>query len=436
MNLPDEQFSAEALEALGGPGWLAHHRQTALARLSQVSSATSRAEDWRYSRIDELDLHTYGTLAAPGGAAPGLTASAREFLADLGPYAALVHVVDGTLVSVELGEEIRSSGITIGSIAESEKPVDQFGSLLRRVDEPFAVLNDAFAPDATMIDVPPNTECDLPIVVVSELSDQAIDKISFARLLVRLGVFARASVVLFETSPSARLLHVPVIETFVGDSAALRFDLVQQFGDQAWLLGYQLAEVGRDATTSAFAAALGADYSRLYSRAALVGEGGESRLFAAYLGIASQVQEFRTFQDHIVGRTKSELVFKGAVADRARSVYSGLIHMRKGARRADASQTNRNLVLSEGAHADSVPNLDIEENDVHCSHASAVGPIDPEQRFYLESRGIPPEVAERLILLGFFDDLLSKVNNPGCATFIRRDVEVRLGESTYAQLAS
>jgi Fe-S cluster assembly protein SufD len=227
-----------------------------------------------------------------------------------------------------------------------------------------------------------------------------------------------------------------VIEIMVEDGAHLRYDSVQDLGAKAWQLGYQLASVGRDATLTSFSASLGGDYSRLYTHAALVGEAAHSKLFAAYLGVGSQVQEFRTFQDHVVGRTKSELVFKGAVADEARSVYSGMIHMRKGARRSEASQTNRNLVLSEGAHADSVPNLDIEENDVRCSHASAVGPIDPDQRFYLESRGIPPEVAERLILLGFFDDLLSKANASGCADYVRRIVADRLSIATYAEVAS
>ena len=97
----------------------------------------------------------------------------------------------------------------------------------------------------------------------------------------------------------------------------------------------------------------------------------------------------RTFQEHAAPRTRSNLVFMGAVDDSARSVYSGLIRIHKGARKSDAAQTNRNLVLSDGAHADSVPNLDIEENDVRCSHASAVGPIDRAQRFYVESRGVP-----------------------------------------------
>jgi Fe-S cluster assembly protein SufD len=126
------------------------------------------------------------------------------------------------------------------------------------------------------------------------------------------------------------------------------------------------------------------------------------------------------------------LIFKGAVDDAARSVYSGLIHIHKGARKSDAGQTNRNLVLSDSAHADSVPNLDIEENDVRCSHASAVGPIDRAQRFYVESRGVPPSVAERLILLGFFDDLLARAPEPGVAAYLRGVVAGRLVRSARA----
>ena len=137
----------------------------------------------------------------------------------------------------------------------------------------------------------------------------------------------------------------------------------------------------------------------------LAGASGTSLLRAAFIGRDEQMLDFRTLQDHVAPRTTSDLLFMGAVADHAHSVYSGLIRVRRGAVRADAMQTNHNLVLDEGAHADSVPNLDIEENDVRCSHASTVGPVDEEQRYYLESRGVEPEVAERLIVAGFFEDI-------------------------------
>jgi Fe-S cluster assembly protein SufD len=121
------------------------------------------------------------------------------------------------------------------------------------------------------------------------------------------------------------------------------------------------------------------------------------------------MHDFRTIQDHVAPKTHSDLLFKGAVKDVAKSVYTGLIRIGHEARGAAAYQTNRNLTLSEGAWAESVPNLDIQTNDVKCSHASTVGPIDEEQRFYLESRGIRPEVAERLVVLGFFDEVLERL---------------------------
>ena len=124
---------------------------------------------------------------------------------------------------------------------------------------------------------------------------------------------------------------------------------------------------------------------------------------AGYFGTGHQLHDLRTVQDHVAPRTKSQLLCMGAVTDTASSAYVGLTRVRNGAHGADAFQTNRNLVLSDGAHADSVPNLDIEENEVRCSHASTVGPIDEDQRYYLEARGIAPAVAERLIVLGFFN---------------------------------
>ncbi len=185
----------------------------------------------------------------------------------------------------------------------------------------------------------------------------------------------------------------------------------------------QTSRLGRDATLQSFTAGLGGRYARVRTDSALVGQAGRTSLLAAYLGTGEQVHDFRTLQDHDAPRTESQLLFKGAVADTARSVYSGLIQIRKGARGSNAMQTNHNLVLSEGAHADSVPNLDIDENDVRCSHASTVGPIDEEQRYYLETRGIAPAVAERLIVLGFFSDLAGRAPFPGVGRWVEDAVQ-------------
>ncbi len=138
------------------------------------------------------------------------------------------------------------------------------------------------------------------------------------------------------------------------------------------------------------------------------------------------MHDFRTLQDHAAPKTRSNLLFKGALAGHAQSVYTGLIKVRKEARGTDAFQTNRNLKLSEHAWAESVPNLEIETNDVRCSHASAVGPIDEDQRFYLESRGVPTAIAERLIVLGFFDEVLEQLPAPALVPQLRARVAEKL----------
>jgi Fe-S cluster assembly protein SufD len=145
-----------------------------------------------------------------------------------------------------------------------------------------------------------------------------------------------------------------------------------------------------------------------------------------YFADGAQMLDFRTLQDHDAPRTRSDLLFKGAVEDTARSVYSGLVRLRRPAQKSNAFQTNRNLVLTEGASAESIPNLEIEANDVRCSHASTVGPIDEDQLYYLESRGIQPQEAERLIVLGFFDDVFERLPVGALTTGLRRSVVDKL----------
>ena len=227
-------------------------------------------------------------------------------------------------------------------------------------------------------------------------------------------------------SPSTEHLVDAVTELLVDDNAHLRYLTVQEHGSHTWHLGLLRAHVGRDATLRTSAVALGGDYARLRSEARLDGQGSESNQLAVYFGDGTQMLDFRTLQDHDAPRTRSDLLFKGAVEDSARSVYSGLVRLRPTAQKANAFQTNRNLVLTEGADARSVPNLEIEASDVKCSHASTVGPVDDEQLYYLESRGIAPDEAERLIVLGFFDDVFERLPLSTLTTGLRRSVVDKL----------
>jgi Fe-S cluster assembly protein SufD len=227
------------------------------------------------------------------------------------------------------------------------------------------------------------------------------------------------------SSADAPVLSVPLTELAVAPGGRLGYLHVQDLAADAWQVGSLVARVEQEATLTAGLVGLGGHYARLRTDCALAGRGANGDLFAAYFGEGSQTLDFRTFQRHDAPDTTSNLVFKGAVGGRSRSVYTGLIRVDKAARGTNAFQTNRNVKLSDTAWAESVPNLEIETNDVRCSHASTVGPVDAEQRFYLESRGVPPAVADRLIVAGFFDEVVRVL--PGGAAAVA-EVSARIAE--------
>jgi len=294
-------------------------------------------------------------------------------------------------------------------------------------------LNDAFCPEVVVVEVPPGTVLDRPVVIVHWVEGAGPDgpaPCALPRTYLHVGEGAQAQVVevFLGGAQQGRSLVVPVGEAVVEDRGRLAYVMVQDLGPASWQLARLGTAVGRDATLQTFTAGLGAAYGRVRVDALTRGEGGATELTSVYLGAGDQVHDVRTMQDHAAPRTTSDLLCKGAVAERANSVYSGLIRVRHGAVRADAMQTNHNLVLDERARAFSLPILDIEENDVRCSHASSVGPLNEDQRYYLESRGLAPERAERLIVLGFFEDVVDRAPVASARQALRSGIAGRLEE--------
>jgi Fe-S cluster assembly protein SufD len=372
---------------------------------------------WRYSRIAELDLEDFAPLPADAGAvATGVPPQLEPLLAALTARAGLVVVRDGRGFEVEAD----APGLVVVTPDGDEMPI---GSVAGEPDA-FTSLNAALTSAPLWLRVARGAVIRDPIVVVHWLgSDGAA---VFPRTMVEIGEGAQASLVEIVASEDVVSLVDTVTELDVAQAANLQYLNVQLLGPRVWQVGLQASRVGRDATLTSASVSLGGDYARVRTDSALVGQGGTTRLLALYFGDGHQMHDFRTMQAHEAPKTTSDLLFKGAVAGTAHSVYSGLIRVRKGAVGTNAFQTNRNLVLSEGAHADSVPNLEIEENDVSCSHASAVGPVDEEQRFYLESRGVPPSVADRLIVLGFLDDVLVRTPVPELHDWLRLELARKL----------
>jgi len=416
-------FTHDTAGRVGGPDWLRARRAAALERFDDMGLPTEAEEIWRYSRISELDLDRYAPVTSDESG--GVPDEARAAVEAVGSHAGLIVTRNGSVAHAGLDPDLAARGVEVGDVLEASDGDDLFGSVAASSTDAFTELATGFVTGGALVRVPAGVTVEQPIVVLHWVDRDG--GAVFPRTVVVLGEDAEATVIERFLSTDVNAFVDAVIELDVADAGRLRYASVQDLGPRVWQVAYQASRVGRDSELTSTAVALGGDYARLRTDAHLEGRGGSSRLLAVYFGSGSHMHDFRTMQDHAAPQTTSDLLFKGAVTDTAKGVYSGLIRVRKEAPGTNAFQTNRNLVLSEGAGAESVPNLEIETNDVRCSHASAVGPIDEEQRYYLESRGVPPEVAERLIVLGFFNEVLERLPSAPLAERLRERLAVRLG---------
>jgi Fe-S cluster assembly protein SufD len=350
-------------------------------------------------------------------AAP-LPVAARAVVDAVEGAAAVVLARNGRVASAELSPGLAASGVTVGAAGDGH--ADVLGAAVGQPPDAFVTLHDAFTVEPVFVDVPAGVTVAGPVVVVHVTEGEGVA--AFPHLVVRAGADSQVAVIEVQASGDDHALVVPVTEILAGRAARVSHVTVQQLGLATWQLGTQVSQVEAEATFASTSVGFGGDYARMRTDCRMVGRGATGELDAVYFGEGEQTLDFRTFQDHVAPDCTSNLLFKGAVGGRSRSVYTGMIRVGKQARGTNAFQTNRNVKLSDGAWAESVPNLVIENNDVRCSHASAVGPVDEEQRFYLESRGVPGDDAERLIVSGFFDEVLSRLPVAGVAPQLRATI--------------
>lgn len=336
-----------------------------------------------------------------------------------------VTVLDGAVTISEVPEAWTAKGVVIATASSlDDEAASGLGVVAGDGPDVFATLNDAFAVDPILISVPRGVRLDGPILVTNHVS--VADSAVFPRLVVRVGEGAEATVVDHISSAHDAVLSIPLTELEVARGGRLGYLHVQELGAAGWQVGSLVARVEQEADLKAALVGLGGSYARIRTDCRLAGRGSNGDLLAAYFGEGDQTLDFRTFQYHDAPDTTSNLLFKGAVGGHSRSVYTGLIRVDKAARGTNAFQTNRNIKLSDTAWAESVPNLEIETNDVHCSHASTVGPVDAEQRFYLESRGVAPRTADRLIVAGFFDEVVRALPAAGAVEAVRTRIAHKL----------
>ncbi len=276
-------------------------------------------------------------------------------------------------------------------------------------DLKFAALHGAFFSGGTFLYVPRNVAIDMPLQTLSYFDEPNLAMFSHTLVILDEGASVRLIDNYASKENETQRFSDSAVELILKPGSNLQYFHLQDYAQNVWHFTSQTALLDKDSSLTWLVGTLGSGTTKAFLDCKMVGTGTNAALLGFFFGDGKQHFDQHTFQNHMVGHSTSDLLYKGALKDTAYSAFRGLIRVNPNAQRSDAYQANRNILLSENSHADSIPELEIEANDVRCTHGATVGPIDPEQVFYLMARGIPRIEAEQLITEGFFDPLMQKI---------------------------
>jgi Fe-S cluster assembly protein SufD len=343
----------------------------------------------------------------------------------------LLVVADGVPVQTMLDESLAASQVVLADFRTAAREHAELlqahlGKTVPIRDGKFAAMAATLADSGLFIYVPVGVKLDLPLHSVAWLTGPA----HFSRVVIVVDDGASATVVHETASPAAaeaQALHAGTVEVTVGQGAHLTFVELQSLGGNVWNFTHERVRVAGDGTMDWIFSAVGSHLTKNFSEIDLDGEGATGKMSGFYFADGDQHLDHDTQQNHNAPHTTSDLLFKGALRDKSRSVWQGMIYVAPGAQKADGYQANRNLVLSRGARADSIPGLEILADDVRCTHGATVGQLDEEQIFYLMSRGMPRSEAEKVVVDGFFDPVLQRIPFEGVRDRLKRAIEAKMG---------
>ena len=295
-------------------------------------------------------------------------------------------------------------------------------------DDIFVARNEASWSGGAFVYVPAGQRFEMPIGL-SAIQGAAGSAMGWRSLIVlEEGAEAEVWEQYLAGDPEADALFNGVTEIRVGEGATLRFVCGQDLSDSSWVFATQRAEVERDASLDWLALGFGSARGKVRMETKLAGQGSSAKVTGAYAGLGTQHLDYDTTQEHAAPNTVSDLAFRGVLSDSATSVWRGMIRVDRDAQHTDAFQESRNLLLSDRAHADSIPGLEIEADDVRCTHAAAIAQVDAEQLFYLQSRGLDEADSKRLVIDGFLQELVNRTIEGPIRDALAGALERRLGE--------
>lgn len=421
----------------GEPAWLRERREHAWVVYERTPMPTTRLEEWRYTDLRrKLDLPALKLSAAPtaGDDFEAWPLRLREAMAQDREASGHLVIIDGHVVHADVDADLAGKGVVLMSLHEA---VQKHEGLVKEYlatkavppeEGKFAALNAALWNDGIFLHVPRGVRLDLPVRVTRWYSEAGVAY--FSRTLIVAETASQVSFVdeVLSDDFAAQTLTSSAVEVIAQDGAQVQYVAVQRLGRGGFYQAVQRTLAGRDATLDTLNVALGGTTTRVDLNARLLGPGANSDMLGLYFGDEDQHFDFSTSQDHVADHAGSDLLYKGALDGHSRAVFRGIIRVHKGAQRTDAYQTNRNLLLSPHARADSLPNLEIEADDVKCSHGATVGELDADAKFYLMSRGLSRTQAERLVVLGFLGEVLSRLPLGGVSEKVTRVIQQKLAK--------
>jgi Fe-S cluster assembly protein SufD len=426
-------ISAPQKDASALPLWFRQQREQGWREFSTMLNPTRKDQAWRFSNVGALDLSPYRFGNAP---ADDEQAKILERSSALnGKAGRLIFANDQLLERDALPEPLRKAGVVFQPL---ERALIEHEDLVRThfMAQPaalgsakFAALHRAQVRAGAFIYVPRGVEIDLPIEIFHWLTEE--NAAVFPHLLLVADELSKVTVIEHFRSldKTARGFSCGVNDLIVGRGATVKYVCSQRWNESVTALQINATTVERDASAMSLNLHLGGNYSRFESLSRLVAEGARSDLLA--VAVAHEKQEFdaRTLQDHVSPHTASDLLYKNALTDRARTTFGGLIRVEPHAHFTDAYQKVRNLLLSDDAEANSMPGLEILADNVRCTHGATSGQIDEDELFYLRTRGIPVKAAQRLIVSGFLREVIQRLEQPAIAAHLERLIEEKFASA-------
>lgn len=420
LNSRQFRFSRQDSPFLSGgrivPSFLQDYRTRAWQAFEELPLPSTTDEPWRRTDLRSLSASAFQLLKNVDLTKFNLTGVPEELLRPLAGEdhgGQMVITAQGT--QTFLAPELVEQGVVFCDLRTAEREhLEILEKILGKVVPPdegkFSALVGALASDGALIYVPRDVQLEQPLHSI--LWGSGVNLAYLSHLLVYVEEGASLTYVheaASQTEASGQAMHAGIVEIYVGPRAKLQFVELQSWGEHVWNFSHERVHVDREAQLDWIFGAIGSHLTKNFSEIDLIGQGASGRMSGFYFTDGVQHLDHDTQQNHLARNTTSDLLFKGALRDKSRSVWQGMIYVAPGAQQADGYQANRNLILSREARADSIPGLEILADDVRCTHGATVGKIDADQVFYCRSRGIEYEEAECLIVEGFFEPIMQRI---------------------------